>query len=79
MFLSIGEFGQGFNIETIEQTSHDERWQQPWGEREWIRDHHNRLKVKLSNAKYRFYLEFNAFDDGISFRYSVPSKQVLIS
>lgn len=74
VFQSIGEFGQGFNIETIEQTSHDERWQQPWGEREWIRDHHNRLKVKLSNAKYHFYLEFKAFDDGIGFRYSVPKQ-----
>lgn len=74
VFQSLGEFGEGFTITKVEHTKTADRWQQPWGEREWIDDVHNRILVQLSNARYSFSVEIKAFDDGIGFRYHVPKQ-----
>ncbi|WP_394229858.1 glycoside hydrolase family 97 protein [Shewanella colwelliana] len=74
VFQSLGEFGEGFNITKVVHTKTADRWQQPWGEREWIDDVHNRILVQLSNARYSFSVEIKAFDDGLGFRYHVPKQ-----
>ena len=74
VFQSLGEFGEGFTITKVEHTKTVDRWQQPWGEREWIDDVHNRILVQLSNARYSFSVEIKAFDDGLGFRYHVPKQ-----
>ncbi|WP_228768378.1 glycoside hydrolase family 97 protein [Shewanella sp. TC10] len=79
VFESLGEFGSGFDIIDTSQSSNSSRWQQPWGEREWIEDNHNKLSATLSNGQYQFTLEFKAFDDGIGFRYIVPKQAALNS
>ena len=56
---------------------HDQTWEQPWGERRFIRDHHHRLRLELIEtvpAQRRFAVEFRVFDDGIGFRYDIPSQ-----
>ncbi len=77
VFETLGEFGSGFDITTSKINSSESRWQQPWGEREWIDDKHNKLITSFSNGKYTFTVEFKAFDDGIGFRYTVPTQQSL--
>ncbi|WP_259651403.1 glycoside hydrolase family 97 protein [Shewanella sp. KT0246] len=77
VFETLGEFGSGFDITTSKINSSESRWQQPWGEREWIDDKHNKLVTSFSNGKYTFTVEFKAFDDGIGFRYTVPTQQSL--
>lgn len=55
-----------------EASSHDETWEQPWGERRFVRDHHNQLTVRFeedSDEKRRFGVTFRVFDDGVGFRY----------
>ncbi len=62
------------------QASVDETWTQPWGEVKDIRDHHNELRVELSEKSVRprkMILAFRAFDDGIGFRYELPEQPYL--
>ncbi len=55
----------------------DETWEQPWGERRYVRNHYNEVVVQLgerSGAKRRFELVFRVFDDGLGFRYRFPEQ-----
>jgi alpha-glucosidase len=55
-----------------ETASHDETWEQPWGERQFVRDHHNQLTVRFeenSDERRRFGVTFRVFNDGVGFRY----------
>ena len=54
------------------RASHDETWEQPWGEQRFVRDHHNELTVRFeeeSDEKRRFGVTFRVFDDAVAFRY----------
>ena len=54
------------------RASHDETWEQPWGEQRFVRDHHNELTVRFeedSDEKRRFGVVFRVFDDAVAFRY----------
>jgi alpha-glucosidase len=58
----------------------DHTWEQVWGEVARVRDHHNELRVTVEEAVApgrRFDLVVRAFDDGIGFRYDVPSQPAL--
>ncbi|WP_076537824.1 glycoside hydrolase family 97 protein [Shewanella sp. UCD-KL21] len=79
VFDSLGEFGSGFKISKSATDSNQSRWQQPWGEREWVEDHHNKLTTSFSNGDYHFIVEFKVFDDGLGFRYQVPTQKGLAS
>jgi alpha-glucosidase len=73
-FLQTVEFGEGFHLTTSQQSTVKQHWQQPWGEQEWIDDHHNQLSTTLSNGRYQFQLIFRVYNDGIGFRYLVPKQ-----
>ena len=54
------------------RASHDETWEQPWGEQRFVRDHHNELTVCFeedSDEKRRFGVTFRVFEDAVAFRY----------
>ena len=57
--------------------SFDETWEQPWGERRFIRNHYNELRVTLAEKnglQRRFDVVFRVYDDGIGFRYEFPDQ-----
>jgi alpha-glucosidase len=55
--------------------SHDETWEQPWGERRLVRDHHEELRLFFTNkAGYQFNMTVRLFDDGLGFRYEIPEQ-----
>src|SRR5436305_2138432 len=59
------------------RSTHDETWTQPWGEVARVRDHHNELKVSLTETASpgrRFTVAFRVFDDGVGFRYEFPQQ-----
>ena len=66
-------FGPDENIEIIgiSEGSSDTTWEQPWGERRTVRDHHNELVVEARRVEpdIRFTLRVRVFDDGLGFRY----------
>ncbi|WP_240642168.1 glycoside hydrolase family 97 protein [Nonlabens xiamenensis] len=76
----------GFQIVSTHISTVDETWEQPWGEDQKVRNHHNQLMLKLreSGEKPReLHIVFRLFDDGVGFRYEFPEqphlKEVLIA
>ena len=72
----------GLRITGSERASHDETWEQPWGEVRRVRDHHNELRVSVAETDAparRFQVVFRAFDDGVGFRYEFPEQPALRS
>jgi len=55
----------------------DETWEQPWGERRFVRNHYNELRVTLAeknSLQRRFDVVFRVYDDGVGFRYEFPDQ-----
>ncbi len=56
---------------TVEESTFDETWTQPWGENKTCRNHYNEMSVALDGGKMT--VRFRVFDDGIAFRYEINS------
>ena len=60
--------------------SYDSTWTQPWGEVARVREHYNELRVSVQETGRRsrkFDVVVRAFNDGIGFRYEIPSQDGL--
>ena len=71
---------RNLQIEKQVARSSDSTWEQPWGERRYVRDHYNELRatfVEKDHDKRRFDMVFRVFDDGVGFRYDVPAQPKL--
>ncbi|MFN7782363.1 MAG: glycoside hydrolase family 97 N-terminal domain-containing protein, partial [Lysobacterales bacterium] len=80
VFRETADFGAGFRILGSEQAEQDSRWEQPWGERRVVRDHHRALRVELERSappRHRLDIEVRVFNDGLGFRYRVPEQEGL--
>jgi alpha-glucosidase len=76
-FQAQHAFDTGFRVADSSSSSHDETWEQPWGERRLVRDRHNELLVhfaSVSGVPRRFDLRVRVFDDGLGLRYEVPEQ-----
>ncbi len=70
----------GFALTGSDTSSVDERWSQPWGEVETVRDHHNAMTVRLRQSApphLKLLVHFRAYDDGMAFRYEIPRQEGL--
>lgn len=55
----------------------DETWEQPWGEKRFIRNRYNEITVglqEISGLQRRLDVIFRIYDDGIGFRYRFPEQ-----
>jgi alpha-glucosidase len=55
----------------------DETWEQPWGERRYVRNRYNELRVNLvekTPLARTFTVVFRVYDDGLGFRYEFPDQ-----
>lgn len=80
VFRETADFGAGFRILRSETSEHDSTWEQPWGERRFVRDHHRALRVELARIAaphHRLDIEVRVFNDGLGFRYRVPEQDGL--
>ncbi|NEX92361.1 glycoside hydrolase family 97 protein [Caulobacter sp. 17J65-9] len=62
--------------------SSDTIWEQPWGERRFVRDRYTELRVNLAERgglKRRLDVVFRLYDDGLGFRYEFPDQPSLKS
>jgi len=62
------------NLRLLTQSSRDfdETWEQPWGERRYVRNHYRELRVRLVETiklERHFDVVFRVYDDGVGFRY----------
>jgi alpha-glucosidase len=58
----------------------DQTWEQPWGERRYVRNHYNELRVSLTEKgtlKRSLDVVFRVYDEGIGFRYEFPDQAAL--
>ena len=64
-------------IVSTAKSTHDSTWTQPWGEVARVRDHHNEMRFSVQETgrrSRRFDIVVRAFNDGIGFRYEIPSQ-----
>ncbi|MFN4134072.1 MAG: glycoside hydrolase family 97 protein [Novosphingobium sp.] len=56
-------------------------WEQPWGERRFVKDHHNELLVRFEQVPdwggRRMNVRFRLFNDGFGFRYEIPEQPAM--
>jgi alpha-glucosidase len=79
-FTDAPPMRRGFALESETRASHDGQWEQPWGERRFIRDTHNELAVTFVQAQptaRRLTVRVRVFDGGIGFRYEFPEQASL--
>jgi len=80
LLLDAPKFERNIEIVQPRTRSFDETWEQPWGERRFIRNHYNELAVTLKEKARpfrRFDVVFRVFDDGVGFRYRFPDQPEL--
>ena len=72
-------FDNGFVIDDVQNSSHDDTWEPVWGEESVIREHYNEMLVKMSRPSdgRKLDLRFRLFDEGLGFRYEFPDDQPL--
>ncbi|MCP3427949.1 glycoside hydrolase family 97 protein [Opacimonas viscosa] len=65
-----------FTVSEVARSSHNQTWEQPWGEQRLIDNHYNSVTVKFTHLRDKareFSVEARVFDDGVAFRYHVPA------
>jgi alpha-glucosidase len=68
---------RGFEFQGSETASSDTTWEQPWGERRYVRSHYTELLVRFKQPAYRqrsMNIRFRVFDNGVGFRYELPEQ-----
>ena len=71
---------RNFEIKGQWTRSHDATWEQPWGERRFVRDRHNELRIRFTERiapQRSLDVVFRVFDDGVGFRYEFPDRPQL--
>ena len=71
---------RNFEVVNVEDKAIDETWEQPWGERRYIRNHCSQQRVTLrekTGARRALIVVFRVFDDGVGFRYEFPEQASL--
>ncbi|MDQ3287771.1 MAG: glycoside hydrolase family 97 protein [Pseudomonadota bacterium] len=61
-------------------SSTDDTWEQPWGERRFVRNHYNELRARFTETlkgKRAIDVVFRVYDDGLGFRYEFPDQPQL--
>ena len=69
LFTDAPKFERGLHCSPLGSGTHDEVWEQPWGEARFVRDHHNELRLRLHETdapRRALDLVIRAFDDGVA-------------
>ena len=72
IFGNAEPFDVGLSVRKMRVGSVDQIWEQPWGERRFIRDHNNEMLVQVTDGSRQMNLRIKVFDDGVGFRYEFP-------
>lgn len=91
-FTDADPLRRNLTVADVRRASVDARWQQPWGERQFIDDKHNELAVTLvehtgveqtgveqTGAARRIIVRVRVFDGGIGLRYEFPQQGSLLT
>jgi len=68
---------RGMVMTAAEPVEVDDTWEQPWGERRFVRNHYREWRISFAERwglTRRFDIVFRLYDDGIGFRYDIPNQ-----
>ena len=68
---------RNFEVAAHGQKGFDDTWEQPWGERRYVRNHGTELRVRLREKtaeRRELDVVFRVFDQGVGFRYEFPDQ-----
>ncbi len=71
---------RGFKFDGSENAKGNETWEQPWGERRYVKNSYNELLVRFRQPtydKHQMNVRFRVFDNGVGFRYEIPKQDGL--
>ena len=71
---------RNFELTDSSARSVSETWEQPWGERRYVRNMFNELRIRLKEKTApgrSLGIVFRVYDDGVSFRYEFPDQPQL--
>ena len=74
------KFDRYFALDSADVSTHDDTWEQPWGERRFTRNHYNELRVNVVQKTWddrKMTVVFRMYDDGLGFRYEFPDQPQL--
>jgi alpha-glucosidase len=77
LLTDAAKLERNFAVTADAPTSHDDTWEQPWGERRFIRNRYTELRVHLTEKwglERRVDVVFRLYDDGLGFRYEFPEQ-----
>jgi alpha-glucosidase len=80
LFVNAPQFLRNVKLAEAARASHDDTWEQPWGERRFVRNRYNELRVAMTETATpgrRLDVVFRIYDDGIGFRYEFPDQPAL--
>jgi alpha-glucosidase len=69
-------FSSGFRLESAQTSDFDQTWEQPWGERQFVRNNYRELMVTLAGGADSLKIQFRLYDDGLGYRYLFPDSLV---
>lgn len=75
-FKAAASFEANLQVTSTAQSSVDDTWEQPWGERQFVRNHYNELRATLgetSGTERSLTVVFRVYDDGLGFRYEADA------
>ena len=76
-FLDDDEQVDASGVEGVRRADHDSSWENPFGQHRTVRDHYREMVVALrerADAPSRFNLIVRAYDQGVAFRYEIPTQ-----
>lgn len=77
-FKNNTALGEAVSIKEVKNSSFNETWEQPWGEKRLIENRYEELALtlaELGGEKKEMIIRLRVFNDGIGFRYEVPEQQ----
>jgi alpha-glucosidase len=77
LFADAPKFERNLELTAQSERRFDQRWEQPWGEQRFIRNHYNELRVTFTEhtgPRRSFDVVFRVYDDGLGFRYELPDQ-----
>ena len=77
LLTNAAQLDAGFSLDSQSTTLHDDTWEQPWGERRFVRNHYQELRLQLAQKNRHIAIVFRVFNDGIGFRYEFPQQAEL--
>ena len=69
-----------FSVVEVVESTFDQTWEQPWGEKHFVRNHYNQMHIRLreeSSPARELDLVFRVYDTGVGFRYELPRQDSL--